>query len=185
MTFKPKGEESQSASTIGDIMKPYFGKEANILMLGCGNSDMSEKMYTDGYESIMNVDISESLLDNLRTRLAASMPKMRWQFANCSALDFETGTFDVTIDKGTLDAIEANKGLLFAAAGEAHRTLKPGGFFLSVTFNDAPIRIDGQLRNGATWGNCYSHPFERELRKGNKKDTEKNTYYVHACQRPL
>merc|ERR1712232_421000 len=107
-------------------------------MLGCGNSDMSEKMYQDGYESIVNVDISEKLLENLRTRLAAKMPRMRWQYANASALAFDSKSFDVTIDKGTFDAIEQNRGLLGQAAKEAHRVLKPGGYFLSVTFNDSP-----------------------------------------------
>lgn len=184
MTFNPKGtKDAQKASTIGDIMRPYFSKDANILMLGCGNSDMSEKMYKDGYESITNVDISESLLDKLRTRLGAAMPRMRWQFANASALAFDTGAFDATIDKGTFDAIEQNKGLLSAAAAEAYRTLKPGGYFLSVTFNDDQIRVDSHLRASSKWGDCHSHPFERQLRTAKKKGTEKSIYYVHACQR--
>jgi len=183
MKFNPKGaEESVKASNIGDILKPYFSTKSDILMLGCGNSDMSEKMYKDGYEGIMNVDISESLLDKLRTRLGANMPNMKWQFANASKLAFETGSYDVIIDKGTFDAIEQNKGLLTAAAREARRVLRSGGYFLSVTFNDADLRIEEHLRKAAIWVDCYTHTFERQLRQGTK--AEKSTYYVHACLRP-
>lgn len=179
-TFKPKGSGQQQAAVVGDFLRPYFSKESEILMFGCGNSDMSEKMYADGFESIMNIDISEQLLENLRSRLAASAPKMRWKYENASALSFGDAEFDVTIDKGTLDAIEGNKPLLRAAASEAHRTLRPGGYFLSVTFNSAPLRVDGQLMNAADWKECHSHEFERPAKR---RDEEKSVYYVHACQK--
>merc|ERR1719181_2338908 len=50
----PSGKVTQ----LGQLLRPYLAAESKILMLGCGNSDMSEKMYRDGLENIMNVDIS-------------------------------------------------------------------------------------------------------------------------------
>merc|ERR1719491_813028 len=105
------------------------------------------------------------------------MPKMRWQYEDASALSFADAEFDVTIDKGTLDAIEQNRPLLLASVREAHRTLRPGGFFLSVTFNNAAIRLDRQLSEAADWSQCHTHAFERP---GRGKDADIVPYFVHA-----
>lgn len=178
MSFAPKGGTEQvTARAIGDILRPYLTPESQIMMLGCGNSNMSEQMYSAGFENIVNVDISEKLLASLRERLGASMPRMRWVYENASALSFEPGTFDVTIDKGTFDAIEQNKPLLQSAVAEAHRTLRPGGFFLSVTFNRPEVRVEQQMREAVNWGSCHTHTFDRKTLK------ERTTYYLHACEK--
>jgi len=178
MSFAPKGGSDQvTARAIGDLLRPYLTPESQIMMLGCGNSNMSEQMYSAGFENIVNVDISEKLLASLRERLEASMPQMRWVYENASALSFEAGTFDVTIDKGTLDAIEQNKPLLHSAVTEAHRTLRPGGFFLSVTFNSPGVRVEQQMQPIADWGSCHTHTFDRRALK------ERTTYYLHACEK--
>merc|ERR1712139_552324 len=58
--FAPRDAgEQRKANQLSDILAPYVAQDSNILMLGCGNSDMSEKMYKDGYEQIVNIDISE------------------------------------------------------------------------------------------------------------------------------
>merc|ERR1719401_3174691 len=114
------GGGANDVETLGDLLSPYLDRSSRILMLGCGNSDMSEKMYRSGFEDITNVDISQRLLDNLRSRLAAAMPRMRWLHMNASALRFEESSFDVVLDKGTLDALELDHTLLLAAAAESH-----------------------------------------------------------------
>ena len=35
-------------------------------MLGCGNSKLSEQMYEDGYTNILNVDISPTVIEQMR-----------------------------------------------------------------------------------------------------------------------
>ena len=52
----------QRYSGIKDIITQYIRPEFNILMLGCGNSKMSEDMYEDGYENILNVDVSDIVI---------------------------------------------------------------------------------------------------------------------------
>lgn len=49
-----------------DFLLPIFdeltadagGKEARILMLGCGNSRLGEVMYDAGWKNIVNIDVS-------------------------------------------------------------------------------------------------------------------------------
>jgi len=176
-TFQARGTgDAITAKSLGDFLRAYLASEDKILMMGCGNSDMSEKMYVAGFEHIVNIDISETLLENLRQRLAASMPNMRWQHMSAAEMSFAEGEFAVTVDKGTLDAIEQNKPLLSGAMREAHRTLRPGGVFLSVTFNSAPLRVEQQLREAADWEVCHTHTFERPKSSGQDRP-----YYVHAC----
>merc|ERR1712139_111123 len=148
----------------------YLKQDAKILMLGCGNSDMSEKMYKDGFEQIVNIDISEQLLQNLRQKQEAAMPKMQWLYMSASNMTFDSGSFDITVDKGTLDAMEQNRDLVLGSVRESHRILRPGGLFISVTFNTPGVRIDQQLKTEVSWSSCYSHSFEKELLS--TKDTE-------------
>lgn len=172
----------QSASKVGDIVGAYIKKESKILMLGCGNSDMSELMYKDGFEQIVNIDISEQLMQGLRDKQEAAMPKMQWLYMNASAMTFDTGSFDVTVDKGTLDAMEQNRDLVLGAVREAHRTLRSGGLFISVTFNPASVRIDAQLQKDVRWSSCHTHPISK---KAVPSGTDKNTdFFVHACVKP-
>lgn len=55
-----------------DIVLPrlYDDKEAEILIIGCGNSEISEKLYEDGYHYITNVDYSSVVIEQMRERNA-------------------------------------------------------------------------------------------------------------------
>ncbi|CAN7062375.1 unnamed protein product [Brassica oleracea var. botrytis] len=73
-------------------------------MVGCGNSLMSEDMVKDGYEDIMNVDISsvaiEMIRDMMRTK-HASVPQLKYmQMDVRDMICFEYEYFDTVIDKG-------------------------------------------------------------------------------------
>eukprot|EP00927_Polykrikos_kofoidii_P065669 TRINITY_DN61399_c0_g1_i1.p1 TRINITY_DN61399_c0_g1~~TRINITY_DN61399_c0_g1_i1.p1 ORF type:complete len:400 (+),score=77.22 TRINITY_DN61399_c0_g1_i1:75-1274(+) len=179
------GSDASSTSTklLGDLLRPHLERSGSqrILMLGCGNSDMSAKMYGAGFKNIVNIDISQSLVDSLRAQHEATMPEMQWVYMNASDLSFESASFDIVLDKGTLDAIEQNEPLLEAAVKEVHRALRPGGLVLSITFSVPATRVEKQLRGPTEWGSCVSQQFERSL--GGTK-AENSVYYVHACERP-
>ena len=38
------------------------------LVLGCGNAEFSEQMYTDGYKNIHNIDIARNVIDLMKER---------------------------------------------------------------------------------------------------------------------
>jgi len=183
ISFAPRDSgEQRTANKLGDVVGAYMTPESKILMLGCGNSDMSEKMYKAGFEQIVNIDISQQLMDNLRQKQEATMPKMQWLMMDATAMSFDSGNFDVIVDKGTLDAVEANKELVFGAIKESHRTLRSGGLFISVTFNNAAIRIENQLQKEMSWSSCYTHSIAKELiQPGKDKRTQ---FFVHACVKP-
>lgn len=43
-------------------------KESKILILGCGNSSFSEKMYDAGWKNLYNIDISENVIEDMKDR---------------------------------------------------------------------------------------------------------------------
>lgn len=171
------------ALRVGDLLLPYIkaaasvGSSPQVLMLGCGNSEMPERLYREGFPDIVNIDSSENVLATMRNRLGASLPHMRWELMNASRLDFGTGSFDVIIDKSTLDALESNAALLAEAIGEARRVLRPGGVLLSITFNGPQLRLERQLQRHASWSACRSHPFVKIGDTGKRGEQ----LYVHAC----
>ncbi|CAG8660092.1 9461_t:CDS:2 [Funneliformis caledonium] len=85
-------------------LKPLFDiylpdKNVSILMLGCGNSTLSEDMYDVGYHHITNVDFSETVIENMRFR-CKDRTEMSWIVMDVRDLTFQDETFDAVIDKG-------------------------------------------------------------------------------------
>lgn len=76
-----------------------------MLNLGCGNSIFSEQMYDDEYLHIFNMDISQFCIDQMKERNEISRPKMKWQVMSAMDLKFSDNSFDLIVDKGTVDAL--------------------------------------------------------------------------------
>ena len=49
-------------------------KEDKILMVGCGNSKLSDQMYQNGYKNIVNIDISPTVINQMKEKF----PYMTW-----------------------------------------------------------------------------------------------------------
>lgn len=43
-------------------------KDDNILMVGCGNSRLSEDMFDDGFTTLTNIDVSRVVVDQMAAR---------------------------------------------------------------------------------------------------------------------
>jgi len=135
-----------------EILKPLLNAKVNrndsILMLGCGNSRLSSKMYEDGYHSICNIDFSATVIENM----SKEYPQMTWKVMDMLDLQFPPGTFDVVIEKATLDCLfvkekspwEASEQVSIAmdqVLGGVSKVLKrPDGKFISITFAQPHFR---------------------------------------------
>ncbi|KAF7316464.1 Methyltransf-25 domain-containing protein [Mycena indigotica] len=127
-------------------------KDARILMLGCGNSTLSQDMYDDGYKNIVNVDYSGVVVEQMRARHAEKRPELEWLEMDVRDLKFPDASFDVAIDKGTMDAMMTAKGDVWdppqqvvddctAEVDETIRCLKkPSGVFIYLTFGQPHFR---------------------------------------------
>lgn len=78
--------------------------ENNNNIKGCGNSKLSEDMYRDGFRCITNIDYSEVVIENMKDR-SPEARSMQWIVMDMTDLKFPNGSFDVVIEKATLDAL--------------------------------------------------------------------------------
>ena len=133
----------------------------NILVVGCGNSKMSEALVDDGFNSIVNVDWSKTVVDQMNEYYATRMPDLKFVAADVRNMQevFEAGTFDAVIDKACFDAVlcgdySGPNSKLFLS--EIDRVLKYDGVYISVSYGVPDNRAKYFApRNGPgyKWGN--------------------------------
>lgn len=118
---------------------------AQVLVVGCGNSELSEQMYDLGMcEDIVNIDISDAVIRQMRERSASTRPKMSYLLMDMLQMDFPDGHFQVVLDKGTLDALltdeeEATLAKVDQMFAEISRVLQVGGRYLCVSLAQAHV----------------------------------------------
>ena len=78
---------------------------SKILIIGCGNSLLSEEIYDSGYKNITNIDYSSNVLKKMEERSNEGGRNMIFKVMDALNMEFEEEEFDIIIDKGTLDAM--------------------------------------------------------------------------------
>jgi ubiquinone/menaquinone biosynthesis C-methylase UbiE len=118
---------------------PILIPDSKILMVGCGNSKMSNQMFLSNYKHITNIDISDIVIQKMK----AQYPEMEWIEMDATKMAFEDNSFDCVIDKGTLDAIMCGNDPLPPAnlIKEMFRVTKKGGNFCIITHGEPETRL--------------------------------------------
>lgn len=127
-----------------EIITPVMKKEDKILHIGCGNSRLSESLGDDGYEDIVNIDFSSKVISQMEERYKEKYTKMQWKVIDVLNMqEFDSGYFNVIIDKGTLDSVVCSDNSVpdvTKMISEVHRVLVSGGKFICITYGDAEHR---------------------------------------------
>ncbi|KAM7512359.1 hypothetical protein LguiB_011234 [Lonicera macranthoides] len=195
----------QRYPSLRPFVRKYIPTSSRILMVGCGNAVlspisskwssvlvfgrnrtiecfqliffavMSEDMVKDGYEDIMNVDISSVAIDMMR-RKYEHIPELKYMQMDVRDMSFfPDESFDSVIDKGTLDSLMCGTDAPISAAqmlGEVRRLsvslmssqnytyrislvhlllLIPGGIYMLITYGDPKARIPHLTREVCNW----------------------------------
>eukprot|EP00929_Paragymnodinium_shiwhaense_P090986 TRINITY_DN51047_c0_g1_i1.p1 TRINITY_DN51047_c0_g1~~TRINITY_DN51047_c0_g1_i1.p1 ORF type:complete len:393 (-),score=69.58 TRINITY_DN51047_c0_g1_i1:19-1035(-) len=138
--YKKEGKETAYDWYGGwPAMKPHVDKfmcsrDAPILNVGCGNSRLSQQLHDDGYTDVTNTDLAPSVIESMSEK-CASLTGQRFLVDDITQMQFSDASFEVIIDKGTMDAIyNAGKDVAAKAVSELVRVLKPSGRLISVTY---------------------------------------------------
>ena len=120
------------------VIHKYVKPASKTLVVGCGNSQLSEDMYDAGITDITNIDISEVVIKKMTARNFEKRPKMTFVQMDMLEMSFHDTTFDCVLDKGTLDAIysntdDATQAKIRSMWNEVERVLKTGGRYVCIT----------------------------------------------------
>lgn len=77
---------------------------SHVPCAGCGNSALSHDLHELGYTDVTSIDFSPACIAAMRARYARC-PGLRWAVMDIRALAFPDATFDVVLEKGTLDVL--------------------------------------------------------------------------------
>ncbi|NXX32778.1 MET13 protein, partial [Nicator chloris] len=127
------------------VLHKYVRPRDKVLVVGCGNSELSEQMYDVGMcEDIVNIDISDAVIRQMQERSASTRPKMSYLLMDMLQMDFPDAHFQVVLDKGTLDALltdeeEATLAKVDQMFAEISRVLQVGGRYLCVSLAQAHV----------------------------------------------
>lgn len=115
-----------------------------ILHAGCGTSKLCADLTrlegtlsTPFHTAVQNVDFSVEAVHLMQERY----PELSLRQEDCRSLSFDDGSFDMVVDKGTLDSMSSNSeessANVSAVLGEYHRCLHPKGVALVFSLFDA------------------------------------------------
>ena len=131
---------------IIELIELHIGKErgARILVLGCGNSKLSEFIFNKGYKSVTSLDISAIVISYMINRYKQN-EGMEFLVGDATQLSmFPDRYFDAIVEKGCIDAIFCSYNGIdnaLQAYSEQHRCLKPSGKLLSISYGNQETRV--------------------------------------------
>lgn len=139
-----------SYASFRHIIQTTVKTTDRILILGCGNSTLSECMYKDGYCHIVNTDYSPVVIQNMKNHCDVCAA-MEWIVMDVRDVTFPKESFDVVIEKGVLDALLVDKKdpwhpsmestmIMDSILTQISEILKNGGRFVSITFDQPHFR---------------------------------------------
>lgn len=167
---------------ILDHIHPNF----SVLELGCGNSQLSDEMYKNGIKNITCTDLSPIAVEKVQKRLLLKeFKEIKAMVADMLDLPFADETFDVVIEKGTMDVLFVDSGdpwnpkadtvsKVMAMLQGIHRVLKPDGIYISISFGQPHFRRPLFEAPNFTWSMKWStfgdgfHYFFYTLKKGTR-----------------
>lgn len=173
----------ENYSALKDIISSLnISKETGqILNLGCGNSEFSEHMYDDGYRNIKNIDISHNVIKTMAER-NKDKEGMIYEVMDVRDLKYEDNSFDLAVDKSTIDALLCGEDAFINVAKmikEVQRVLKVGGYYMIVSYGTPEYRMLHLNRK--------FEKFKIEILKIEKDFVEEDGYdkhhYIYLCQK--
>ncbi|GJN04024.1 hypothetical protein PR202_ga21532 [Eleusine coracana subsp. coracana] len=160
----------QKYPALAPLLRLYVAPHQRLLLVGCGNSVFGEDMVDDGYQDIVNIDISSVVIDQMKKKYH-DKPQLKY---GCKGhVRFQSGSFDAVIDKGTLDSIMCGQNSQENATKmleEVNRILTETGVYILITYGDPSYRLR-LLKDMQHWA-VKLHVIDRWERSSNQNKWE-------------
>mmetsp|Transcript_115217 Transcript_115217/g.223910 ORF Transcript_115217/g.223910 Transcript_115217/m.223910 type:complete len:211 (+) Transcript_115217:65-697(+) len=172
---------------LKDTLLEYIQQSHQILMLGAGNSRLSEEMYEEGFQNITNIDVSTVVIKAMSEKYR-DKPGMTYMQMDARAMDLPDQKFKVVLDKATLDSILCGEGSTHNAQkmlSEISRVLMPDGVYIAVSHGQPSYRLTYLQRPEFGWTVkifTVQKPM-MGMTASLSSDDKDNVHYVYVCQK--
>ena len=127
-----------------------ISRNSKILIVGCGNSTLSEDLYADGYENIFSIDLSKNVITIMNERkkemkINCSLNIYLDEVMDARDLKYPNQYFDLIIEKTTIDTLLCMSDPFLNLAlmmNEIQRVLKIDCFCLIISFGEPDKRVE-------------------------------------------
>jgi ubiquinone/menaquinone biosynthesis C-methylase UbiE len=109
--------------------------DMNIMIAGCGSSNMLEDMAVDGFEQLTGVDFSRVVLNQMEVR-CEDLPQISLQLGTVEDLNYPNEFFEAIVDKALFDSIacsEEGQIKITQYVNEVERILTDTGIFIVIS----------------------------------------------------
>lgn len=162
----------------------------NILMLGCGNSQLTERLYKEmNLKRIFNIDTSMNAIKSMRES-TKEIDGISWDIMDCRDLKFNQGFFDVVIDKCTMDTILCGDNPFLNVAmmtKEVQRVLKVSGLYIIVSHSEPESRLLHLQREHLSF-EIKVHMIKKdsdEVALSNIFPQQEQMHFVYICRKKI
>ncbi|KAL8100485.1 uncharacterized protein LOC141687468 [Apium graveolens] len=145
----------QKYPSLSPLLHLYIPQNTttSLLVVGSGTSAFSEGLVDDGYENVVNIDISSVAIQTMLQRYS-NRPQLKYIKMDVRDMSaFQSGSFVAVIDKGTLDSLLCGHNSRENAAKmleEVDRVLKANGVYILITYGAPSYRLS-LLREAHSW----------------------------------
>jgi ubiquinone/menaquinone biosynthesis C-methylase UbiE len=115
------------------------------LNVGAGNSEISERLYFQGFDSITNVDYSREVVNAMLKRYSDLNCKIDYLEMDMKKLVFEHDHFDIVLDLGGSDCLLCSRNPLGdyrIFIQEVYRVLKGKGLYIRISLFKDIVKYD-------------------------------------------
>ncbi|KAG1371407.1 calmodulin-binding transcription activator 1 [Cocos nucifera] len=99
----------QKYETLAPVLDLYLRRSHRLLVVGCGNSKLGENMIADGYQDVVNIDISSVVVEAMQKKYQ-DIQQLKYVKMDVRDMNsFEDGSFDAIIDKDRMEKSSEQK----------------------------------------------------------------------------
>lgn len=82
------------------VLNRYVKQQDEILMVGCGNSELSDELYShNGCKLITNIDISDNVIGRMKKKAEENGRSMIYEVGDVTDMKYSDGSFNCVIGK--------------------------------------------------------------------------------------
>mmetsp|Transcript_62899 Transcript_62899/g.162592 ORF Transcript_62899/g.162592 Transcript_62899/m.162592 type:complete len:208 (+) Transcript_62899:80-703(+) len=172
---------------LKDTLVGYMQPTHCVLMLGSGNSRLSEEMYEEGFHNITNIDISQVVTKAMQEKYR-DKPGMTYVQMDARSIEVPDQNFNVVLDKATIDSILCGEGSTHNAQkvlSEVSRVLVPHGVYIAISHGQPSYRLTYLQRPEFGW-NVQVKTVQKPMMgmtASLSADDKDNVHYVYICQK--